>query len=148
MNQTGLTDALNERRKSGAHILGICLGMQLMCSISEEDGRHKGLNWFDAKVTRFSPDAGLAVPHMGWNGVDFVHEDPILAGIDSGGDAYFVHSYHVVCANSDDVLATSDYGLRFHCMIQHGNTRGIQFHPEKSQEFGLQIIRNYIEMTC
>jgi imidazole glycerol-phosphate synthase subunit HisH len=148
LNQSGLATALNERREAGAHILGICLGMQLMCSLSEEDGVHEGLNWFSAKVTRFLPAAGLSVPHMGWNGVDFVRDDPILAGLTSGSDAYFVHSYHVQCADQADVLAITDYGIRFHSMIQRGNLRGIQFHPEKSQGFGLDIIRNYLEMPC
>lgn len=148
LHQTGLAAALNERRESGAQILGICLGMQLMCDVSEEDGIHEGLGWFAARVTRFLPDTGLSVPHMGWNGVDFVRDDPILAGLESGNDAYFVHSYHVHCEDMADVLATTDYGLKFHSMIQHGNVRGIQFHPEKSQGFGLGIIRNYLEMPC
>lgn len=148
LHQTGLAAALNERREAGAHILGICLGMQLMCSVSEEDGIHQGLNWFAARVTQFLPDTGLSVPHMGWNGVDFTREDPILAGLESGSDAYFVHSYHVRCEDVSDVLATTDYGLKFHSMIRHGNVRGIQFHPEKSQGFGLGIIRNYLEMPC
>lgn len=148
LQQTGLAAGLNECRDAGAHILGICLGMQLMCSLSEEDGIHEGLNWFNAKVMRFLPDMGLSVPHMGWNGVDFVREDPMLAGLESGNDAYFVHSYHVVCDDPIDVLATTDYPVKFHCMIQHGNVRGIQFHPEKSQGFGLQIIQNYLEMPC
>jgi glutamine amidotransferase len=148
LQQTGLTVALNERKEAGAHILGICLGMQLMCSVSEEDGIHAGLNWFSARVTRFLPDTGLSVPHMGWNGVDFARDDPMLVGLDSGSDAYFVHSYHVRCADPTDVLAATDYGVRFHSIIQSGNVRGIQFHPEKSQGFGLKIIQNYLEMVC
>jgi glutamine amidotransferase len=148
LHQTGLAAALNERHEAGAHIFGICLGMQLMCSVSEEDGIHEGLNWFAARVKRFLPDAGLSVPHMGWNGVDFMRDDPVLAGLTSGSDAYFVHSYHVHSDDPTDVLATSDYGLRFISMIQRGNVRGIQFHPEKSQDFGLAIIRNYLEMSC
>jgi glutamine amidotransferase len=148
LHQTGLAAALNERRVAGAHILGICLGMQLMCSVSEEDGVHEGLNWFEARVTQFLPDTVLSVPHMGWNGVNFTHDDPILFGLDSGSDAYFVHSYHVCCDELTDVLATTDYGLKFHSIIQRGNVRGIQFHPEKSQGFGLGIIRNYLEMPC
>jgi glutamine amidotransferase len=148
LHQTGLFEALNERRLAGAHILGICLGMQLMCSVSKEDGSHEGLNWFPARVVRFPPDTGLSVPHMGWNSVDFIRDDPILAGLNSGIDAYFVHSYHVRSDDPTDVLATTDYGLRFSSMIQRGNLRGIQFHPEKSQEFGLTIIRNYLEMSC
>lgn len=148
LRQAGLAAALNERREAGAQILGICLGMQLMCSTSEENGMHEGLNWFAAQVIRFLPDTGLSVPHMGWNGVDFMRDDPILAGLTSGSDAYFVHSYHVRCDEQTDVLASTDYGLRFSSMIQRGNVRGIQFHPEKSQGFGLGIIRNYLEMHC
>ncbi len=148
LHQTGLAAALNERREEGAHILGICLGMQLMCNVSEEDGLHEGLNWFAARVKRFLPDTGLSVPHMGWNGVDFMRDDPVLAGLASGNDAYFVHSYYVHSDDPTDVLATSDYGLQFSSMIQRGNVHGIQFHPEKSQDFGLAIIRNYLEMSC
>ncbi len=148
LKQTGLAAALNERRESGAQILGICLGMQLMCSISEEEGIHHGLNWFAARVTRFLPNIGLTVPHMGWNGVDFMRDDPILTGLTSGSDAYFVHSYHVRCTDVSDVLATTKYGLEFHSMIQRENLRGIQFHPEKSQEFGLNIILNFLNIPC
>ena len=148
LHQTGLAAALNERRDAGANILGICLGMQLMCSVSEEDGIHEGLNWFAARVIPFPPDTGLSVPHMGWTGVDFTREDPVLAGLDSGSDAYFVHSYHVNCDDSEDVIGTTDYGHTFHSMIQRGNVRGIQFHPEKSQGFGLELIRNYLKMPC
>lgn len=148
LHQSGMVPALNERREAGACILGICLGMQLMCRESEEDGLHQGLNWFDARVVRFDEKPGLPVPHMGWNSVSFQKEDPILKGLDSGGDAYFVHSYHVRCEDPSEVLATTDYGLDFHSMIQRGNLRGIQFHPEKSQEFGLAIIRNFLESKC
>jgi len=148
LRQTGLAAALNERREAGAHILGICLGMQLMCTASEEEGMHEGLDWFDARVTRFSPDFGLQVPHMGWNSVDFRRHDPILTDLESAGDAYFVHSYHVHCSDDTDVVATTDYGLHFHSIIQKGNLRGIQFHPEKSQGFGLSIFRNFMEMPC
>jgi glutamine amidotransferase len=148
LRNTGLADALDGRRKAGTQILGICLGMQLMCSASEENGEHEGLNWFQARVVPFVPLAGLSVPHMGWNNIDFRHDDPILAGLESGSNAYFVHSYHVHCDIESDVLATTEYGVRFHSMIQRENLRGIQFHPEKSQEFGLAIIRNFLEMAC
>ena len=148
LRQTGLAAALDERRTAGANILGICLGMQLMCSVSEENGIHEGLDWFAARVIPFMPDAGLSVPHMGWNGVDFTRADPVLGGLDSGSDAYFVHSYHVNCDDPSDVIGTTDYGRRFHSMVQRGNVRGIQFHPEKSQAFGLEIIRNFLSMPC
>lgn len=148
LHQTGMVDALNERKSTGAHILGICLGMQLMCSFSEEDGNHKGLSWFSAKVTKFELEKCLTIPHMGWNGVDFKQDDILFNGLASGSDAYFVHSYHVVCDNDADVLATTDYGIQFTSIIRHENLYGIQFHPEKSQGFGLGIIRNYLEIAC
>ncbi|OOG44656.1 imidazole glycerol phosphate synthase subunit HisH [Polaromonas sp. A23] len=148
LRETGLDVALSERRDAGAHILGICLGMQLMCTVSEEDGIHQGLDWFSAKVSRFPADSGLSVPHMGWNGVDFSRDDPMFAKLESGSDAYFVHSYRVECSDPADVIATTDYGHRFDSIIQRGNVRGIQFHPEKSQGFGLGMIRNYVELPC
>lgn len=148
LKSTGMVEALNECRLQGAKILGICLGMQLMCSVSEEDGIHEGLGWFAARVIRFNPNLNLVVPHIGWNGVDFVRDDPMLLGLPSGNDAYFVHSYHVCCNDANDVLATTDYGYQFHSVIQKDNVRGIQFHPEKSQSFGLAMIRNYLEMSC
>lgn len=148
LRNTGLADSLNERRRSGAQILGICLGMQLMCARSKEGGNWEGLGWFDAEVLPFVPADGLRVPHMGWNGVYFEHQDSLLTGLLSGSDAYFVHGYHVHCSDPSDVLATTEYGARFHSMIQRDNLRGIQFHPEKSQEFGLAILKNYLEMAC
>lgn len=145
LRYTGIADALDDRRKDGAQILGICLGMQLMCSVSEEDGLHEGLSWFEAKVVPLIPKEHLAVPHVGWNGVDFQRDAPIFADLETGGDAYFVHSFHVQCANETDVLATTEYGDVFHSMIQRENLCGIQFHPEKSQEFGLTMIRNFLK---
>ena len=148
LKNTGLALALEESKARGAHILGICLGMQLMCSISEEDGVHEGLSWFPARVVPFVPKPETPVPHMGWNNVDFKSEDPVLNGLPSGFDAYFLHGYHVQCENSSDVLATANYALEFHSIIRRENFWGIQFHPEKSQEFGLKIIKNFIEMPC
>ncbi len=148
LKSSGMADSLNYRKNEGAQILGICLGMQLMCKNSEENGMHQGLAWFDAEVKRFPNTQGLAVPHMGWNSVNFKKNDLIFTNIESGEDAYFVHSYHVVCNQEDDKLATTEYGLEFTSMIQHGNLRGIQFHPEKSQQFGLSLIKNYLELSC
>jgi glutamine amidotransferase len=145
---TGLADALDECRKAGSFILGVCLGMHLMCRASYEEGEHQGLGWFQARAVPILPQANLPVPHMGWNGVDFRRENQLLGGLESGSDAYFVHSYHVQCDDASDVLATTEYGLEFHSMIQRDNLCGIQFHPEKSQEFGLTIIRNFLDMAC
>jgi glutamine amidotransferase len=148
LHQSGMADALGECKSSGTHILGICLGMQLMCALSEEDGIHQGLGWFSARVTKFELEAKLQIPHMGWNGVDFMRDDKLFNGLQSGDDAYFVHSYHAVCDNDCDVLATTDYGIQFTSVIQRDNLWGIQFHPEKSQGFGLAMIRNYLEIPC
>jgi glutamine amidotransferase len=147
LNNSGMAEALNMQRQAEAHILGICLGMQLMCSISGEDGSHEGLNWFSAKVLEFS-SLDLVVPHMGWDSVDFVREDAILDDLQSGGDAYFVHGFYVQCSDFSDVLATTNYGREFHSMIKRENLYGIQFHPEKSQDFGLKIIDNFIKIPC
>ncbi|MDP8568079.1 imidazole glycerol phosphate synthase subunit HisH [Methylophilus aquaticus] len=146
--RSGMAEGLTLRKNNGAHILGICLGMQLMCKTSEEDGNHQGLGWFDAEVIRLPEMQGLPVPHIGWNGVDIKKDDPIFTNIQSGEDAYFVHSYHVVCNHQEDILASTDYGSEFTSIIQHDNLRGIQFHPEKSQQFGLNLIKNYLEIAC
>ncbi|QDC47523.1 imidazole glycerol phosphate synthase subunit HisH [Candidatus Methylopumilus universalis] len=148
LKASGMSESLTERKNNGAQILGICLGMQLMCKSSEEDGLHQGLSWFDAKVKRFPDLKGLHIPHMGWNSVKFEKNDAILKNLESGEDAYFVHSYHVACNNSNDKLAVTEYGLEFTSMIQRDNLIGVQFHPEKSQDFGLRLIKSYLELSC
>ena len=145
LQRSGMVSALNQSRQTGNFILGICLGMQLMCSLSEEDGAHQGLDWFAARVVRFQAGEGIRIPHMGWNTVHFSREDALITGLQCNTDAYFVHSYHVSCEAESDVLATTDHGVKFHSMIQKENLRGVQFHPEKSQEFGLSIIRNFLD---
>jgi imidazole glycerol-phosphate synthase subunit HisH len=148
LQKSGMAESLSEKKNNGAYILGICLGMQLMCKTSEENGIHHGLEWFDAEVKRFPDIQGLPVPHMGWNGVNFKKHDPIFSNIESGEDAYFVHSYHVVCKRPENILATTEYGSEFTSMIKHDNLHGIQFHPEKSQQFGLNLLKNYLELAC
>ena len=145
---TGIADALSvavlERKKP---ILGICLGMQLMAKRSQE-GNLSGLGWLDAKVSKFCLPAqsGLKVPHMGWNTVDIVKSNPLL---DSGmGEQrfYFVHSYHVVCTDSADVLATAHHGMYFCAAIQKENIFGVQFHPDKSHSFGMALMKRFLEL--
>jgi glutamine amidotransferase len=143
LKKNGLDRALDEARAAGATILGICLGMQLMFSDSEEDGRHQGLNWIRGSVKRFPDSAGLRVPHMGWNELRFAHDSALTAGVGETPDVYFLHSFHCVCADDGDVLARSDYGLPFTAMIERGPLYGIQFHPEKSQQPGLAMLRNF-----
>ena len=143
LKKSGLDRALDEARSAGAKILGICLGMQLMFSDSEEDGAHRGLDWISGSVKRFPDSAGLRVPHMGWNELRFAHDSVLTKGVGEKPDVYFLHSFHCVCANDADVLATSDYGAPFTAMVERGPLYGIQFHPEKSQLPGLAMLRNF-----
>jgi len=128
-------------------ILGICLGMQLMCKSSEE-GHLPGLGWIDAKVRRFSwsSNINLKLPHMGWNTVKIVKSNPLLEIGNDEQRFYFVHSYHVVCNNPRDVLATAHYGYDFTAAINHENIFGVQFHPEKSHRFGIRLISNFLRL--
>jgi glutamine amidotransferase len=144
----GLHDIL-DRRVLLDHVptLGICLGMQLMARSSEE-GTNPGLGWIDADVKRFrfpSNSTQLKVPHMGWNTVKLIQPDGLLSGFTEEPRFYFVHSYHVLCHAAKDVLATAHYGFDFTAAFRHGNLVGVQFHPEKSHQFGLKLFRNFLE---
>ena len=143
LRANGLDRALYDARDAGAKILGICLGMQLMFSDSEENGAHQGLDWIRGSVKRFPDSAGLRVPHMGWNELRFAHDSVLTKGVGDKPDVYFLHSFRCVCADDGDVLATSEYGVSFTAMIERGPLYGIQFHPEKSQEPGLAMLRNF-----
>lgn len=129
-------------------ILGICLGMQLMCRRSEE-GALPGLGWIDADVLRFTATKvnGLRIPHMGWNTLKIVKENPILTLDESEKRFYFVHSYRVTCDNHDDPIAITHYGEDFVAAFQRNNLIGVQFHPEKSHRFGMDLIRRFVEFN-
>lgn len=133
--------------RQGIPALGICLGMQLMCASSEE-GDRRGLGWVDAEVVRFRPKevTGLNVPHMGWNTLDILRENPLLTDGPGEQRFYFVHSYYV--RTTDDALpvATASYGSDFVAAFHQGNIHGVQFHPEKSHRFGLQLMRRFLEV--
>ena len=138
--------ALSEAKERGTPILGICLGMQLLCTGSEEDGGHLGLNFIPADVKRFTVEK-LKVPHMGWNTLNIEQSSGLMSGLKQGSDVYFVHSYCVACKQEEDVLAKTDYGQSFVSAFQRGNVAGVQFHPEKSQKVGLTILRNFVGVT-
>lgn len=140
----GLIDALNQKvLVEKTPILGICLGMQLMTSFSEE-GYCPGLGWIDAQTLRFpSYEAtGLKVPHMGWNEVSFPQSHFLSEGL-VDPRYYFVHSYRVICKSSDNIMCNTTYGDTFHSGICHENILGVQFHPEKSHAFGMRLLENF-----
>lgn len=147
----GISGVLNERViEKNVPILGICLGMQIMSRCSEE-GTMQGLGWIDAMTVRFRFEdelAGLKIPHMGWNTVDVRRSSGILDDLYEESRYYFVHSYHVRCADAANVLATSRYGVPFHAAVIKENIIGVQFHPEKSHKFGLRLLKNFAEMPA
>jgi imidazole glycerol-phosphate synthase subunit HisH len=145
LRESGMADELTKYVATGKPVLGICLGMQLMCSTSSEDGEHKGLDWVKAKVVRFPEAEGLKVPHMGWNGLRFSSGDPLFANLEDGGDVYFVHSYYVDCEDKQDEIAKTEHGIPFTSMFRRKNVSGMQFHPEKSQQIGLTLLSNFLK---
>jgi glutamine amidotransferase len=148
LKQLHLLDAMNEAvllRKTP--ILGICLGMQLMARHSEE-GDVDGLNWIDADVVKFkvSDQLKYKIPHIGWNNAINEKESPLFNGISPDALFYFVHSYHIKCNKKEDVLTSTEYDYLFTSSIQRNNIFGTQFHPEKSHDWGEQILKNFAEL--
>lgn len=133
--------------QSGKPFLGICLGLQLLFTESEEFGFHKGLGIISGRVRRFTVDEregmGLKIPHMGWNQVNFQRPCPLFKGIADGAHWYFIHSYFVDPSDRQIAATTTTYGVPFVSSIWRDNVVGCQFHPEKSQTVGLQLIRNF-----
>lgn len=128
-------------------ILGICLGMQLLSSRSEE-GILEGLNWIKSESIRFKFDKeqNLRIPHMGWNTVQIEQDSCLFKDMYEEPRFYFVHSYHVKCKNTENVLTTTEYGINFTSSIIQDNILGVQFHPEKSHKFGMKLLRNFAEL--
>lgn len=141
----GLKDALIQRVIADQRpFLGICVGMQLMCEAGVEFGRHAGLGWLKGEVTRLEPaDVALKIPHMGWNTLALTNAHPVTAGLD-GAHVYFVHSYALQNGAADETLGVCDYGVRFAAITGRDNLIGTQFHPEKSQEAGLLLLRQFL----
>jgi len=126
-------------------VLGVCLGMQLLTRSSEE-GVAKGLNWIPAATKRFPAGLGLKVPHMGWNVARPRTANALTAGVGSEPRYYFVHSYYVQADDRADALMTTHYGIDFDSAVGRGNIFGVQFHPEKSHRFGMQVLQNFAEI--
>ena len=142
LQRSGFTVELNAHVNGGTPVLGICVGMQIMAECSEE-GTLPGLGWVKGRVRRFDTAGGQQLPHMGWNDVATTRNTPLFSQLDQGAKFYFLHSYYFDCAEQSSAVATSDYGGRFSCAVQAGNVHGVQFHPEKSHRFGVQLLKNF-----
>lgn len=147
MKESGLFSILNhEVEEKKKPILGICLGMQLLTKGSEE-GKSAGLGWIDAYVRKFDSDNNIKVPHIGWEYVTSSgSQHALLNNLSEMSRYYFVHSYYVVCNDRSNELLMCNYGVDFTCAIQHNNIMGVQFHPEKSHKYGMQLFRNFVEL--
>ncbi|GAB4228049.1 MAG: imidazole glycerol phosphate synthase subunit HisH [Deltaproteobacteria bacterium] len=149
VSRQGLLPFLREYLAADRPFLGICVGMQLLFSESEEFGRHEGIGFFPGKVVRFPADMPargggvLKVPHMGWNEVDVSLDHPVLRGIPSGTWFYFVHSYYADPVDPSSVACRSTYGVTFAAAVGLGRRLAVQFHPEKSQAAGLRLLGNF-----
>ncbi len=140
LERYGLIEPILRSVEKGKPYLGICLGLQILFSESEEFGSHRGLDLIKGRVVKFIPDPEHKVPHMGWNTVQKKREAPMLRGIESGDFFYFVHSYYVIPEEAEWVSTSTDYGKAFVSSIWKENLFATQFHPEKSQEKGLKIL--------
>lgn len=140
----GLAEAVKEIAARGVPLLGICVGMQALFDVGEEMGERPGLSLLPGRVVRFAESLGVKIPHTGWNQVEAQNEACLFRGIRSGAYVYFNHSFYCQPANPSDVAAITDYGLQYACAVQRENIFGVQFHPEKSQAVGLQILKNFL----
>ncbi|GBD02397.1 Imidazole glycerol phosphate synthase subunit HisH [bacterium HR18] len=150
IRRRGLEQAILEAVDRGTPLLGVCAGLQLLFEESEEHGRHRGLGLLPGRVIRFpetTPDGQrLKIPHMGWNTITRHQVGGLLDGIPEGAFCYFVHSYYAAATRPEDVLASSTYGIPFPAIVGRDRIFGVQFHPEKSQQYGLRILKNFADL--
>ena len=142
----GLPDTIRAVAEQGQPLLGICLGLQMLFEESEESPGVSGLGILKGKILRIPDTGGLKVPHMGWNSLTVNPASRLFAGIEENPYVYFVHSYYLQAANASDVAASTFYGVPIHAAAEHGNIFACQFHPEKSSDTGLKILRNFAEV--
>lgn len=150
LEKSGMKEALGERvRGDGIPLLGICVGMQLLASCSEE-GVRNGLGWVSGTVKRFQRDernADMRLPHMGWNTVELSRVDELFYNVDLGLGFYFLHSYYFACENGADQLGSTRYGIPFGSVVNREKIYGVQFHPEKSHQAGVQLLANFAKLA-
>ena len=145
LTDSGLTEAVLKAAK-GKPFLGICLGLQLLFDSSEETPGVKGLGLLPGEILRIPAAEGLKIPHMGWNSIDIKEDSRLFEGIDRQSYMYFVHSYYLKARNPEDVAATTWYSTDIHAAVEHDNIFACQFHPEKSSELGLRILKNFADL--
>jgi len=146
LHRRQLVQPIKQAIDSRKPFLGICLGLQLLFDVGYEGGRFEGLGVLRGEVVRFDLPTEYKVPHMGWNSLTIRHRPPVLAGLENGVHAYFVHSYYVAPKDADVIATETDYGGAFCSMVWRDNIFATQFHPEKSQADGLRILKNFAEL--
>lgn len=146
LERYGLVETIRQYVATGKPFLGICLGLQLMFESSEETPGVRGLGILPGQILRIPAEPGLKIPHMGWNSLTIRPGSRLFASLPQESYVYFVHSYYLEAECPSDVAATAEYGVSIHAAVERGNVFACQFHPEKSGEAGLQILRNFIEM--
>ena len=146
LNEYGLTDTIKKIVNKNTPFLGICLGLQLLFESSEEAPGVKGLSVLPGKIVRFPSEIGLKIPQIGWNELKQPNKGRLFKGIDDGEFVYFVHSYYLIADDLKDVVATTEYGVTVHASVERGNVFACQFHPEKSSDVGLKILKNFIDL--
>ncbi len=144
MRVKNLDQAVVEAARRGVPLLGICVGMQALFEVGEEMGEHAGLGLLEGRVVQFDLPAEFKVPQTGWNQLWFQRPQKLFTGLKEGAYVYFNHSYYCIPAHKEDITALTDYGINFASAVQHENISGVQFHPEKSQLNGLQILANFV----
>lgn len=146
----GFEEVLHEVIKKGTHLLGICVGMQMLFERDYEFGVHEGLGILKGDIIKFNEHDDLGntykIPHMGWNNLEIINDKGILKGIKNNSYVYFVHSYHLSNPDVNDVSAYATYNVKFGCVVERDNIHATQFHPEKSGEIGMQILKNFGEL--
>ncbi len=147
LHEYGLVDVIKEAVQKEIPFLGICLGLQLLFESSEESEGVKGLGILPGRIVRLPEEAGLKIPHVGWNSLQFPNPGRLFAGISEEAYVYFVHSFYLQAEDSGIVTAVTEYGTRIHASVEKRNVFACQFHPEKSSEVGLHILRNFLRIA-
>ncbi|MCQ2507886.1 MAG: imidazole glycerol phosphate synthase subunit HisH [Dorea sp.] len=146
IHQYGLFEVIHEVVEKGTPFLGICLGLQLLFERSDETPGVEGLGVLKGEILRIPDKEGLKIPHMGWNSLNFPREGRLFKGLPEESYVYFVHSYYLKAANEEIVTATTEYSTLIHASVEQGNVFACQFHPEKSSDVGIHILKNFVEL--